>query len=75
MKYLVALDFSKEAEKALNKALQLCKENDEVILVSVAELYEKTLMTSIQVDFDFQILDEANEKIMEETESMFVIIL
>jgi len=39
-------------------------------LLTVPQIFHKNLIRSIQVDFDYQILDSANEKIIKETKNM-----
>lgn len=43
------------------------RQNDEMILFTVIETYKFNLLNTLRVDFDTQILDEANENLIENT--------
>jgi len=65
---MVAYDDSAQSHKALSVCLKILKpEVDELVLVTVAQLYEKNVKNTLQVDFDYQILDSANESILKES--------
>lgn len=65
MKYLIALDFSDNSKRAFDHLMKMVRPGiDEVVLLSVAELYNNNILTTLKVDFDFQILDDANDTIV-----------
>ncbi|KAL6062529.1 hypothetical protein QOT17_012126 [Balamuthia mandrillaris] len=71
---MVCLDLSTEAKKALALCLRWAKpEEDEVLLVSIAELYStSSVLSLLRVDFDSQILEKANHHILKGTKEMML---
>jgi len=68
---MICLDFSEDSKKAFHTALKMINsETDEVILVSIVEIYKADLINTIKAGCDMQILDEANDQMIKETNDL-----
>ena len=67
--FVVGYDGSPEATHALDEVLSwLNPEGTKIIIVSIAQLYsKKNFLNILRVDFDIQLLDDANEEIEQRT--------
>jgi len=70
---MFCLDFSANSKKAFDTGVKLVNPTaDEVILVSVCETYRNDLFNTIRVGCDFQLLEEANESLVNDTEMLLL---
>ena len=69
---MVAYDGSDQASAALYEAASwLQGEGNKIVIAAVVELYnKKNFFNMLRVDFDFQILDDANEQMLERTRDL-----
>jgi len=71
MRYMFCIDFSECAEKAFNIGSKLINPStDDVILFCACETYKHDVLNTLRVDFDYQILSEANQNIVQDTKEL-----
>eukprot|EP01118_Nematostelium_gracile_P005298 TRINITY_DN1663_c0_g1_i2.p1 TRINITY_DN1663_c0_g1~~TRINITY_DN1663_c0_g1_i2.p1 ORF type:complete len:151 (-),score=44.64 TRINITY_DN1663_c0_g1_i2:28-480(-) len=71
MRYLFPIDFSESSIKAFKTGIRLIDPKvDEIVLLSICEVYQNTFLNTIRVDFDFQILHDANKNIIKDTQGL-----